>query len=187
MVKPLMDNILKPSNEIVKVGSPFAMLYMYETLEKYGLQDEILKSIYESYLPMLEAGATTVWESFASGTLAHGQFPTRSHCHAWSSSPLYFFSRIILGIKQTSAGCESFEISPCITGLDWAKGSFATPHGPVEVNWSRNRDEFNIRVSAPSNVEVLFKENDTISGLKVELDIASPFLQKDDQNSILSC
>jgi hypothetical protein len=71
-----------PPASLVKIGSPFAMLHLYETYEKLGREDEIVKSIYQNYLPMIEAGATTVWESFPTGTTGSGGFPTRSHCHA---------------------------------------------------------------------------------------------------------
>ena len=93
------------------IGSPFAVLYLYEALEKLGLEERIVADIYHNYLPMLESGATTVWESFPTGTTGRGGFPTRSHCHAWSSAPSYFLNRIVLGIKPTrpraGAGCKS--------------------------------------------------------------------------------
>jgi hypothetical protein len=167
----LLDNMIDPPAEMVKVGSPFAMLFMYEVFEKLNRQDLILKSIYDNYMPMIEAGATTVWESFASGTLAHNGFPTRSHCHAWSSSPVYFLSRIILGIKQTSAGCESFEVSPYVIGLDWAKGAVKTPHGLVEVNWQKNKKDLFVKISKPDNIQINFKPNETHKSLTVKYEI----------------
>lgn len=167
MTESLMDNVLHPSEQTVKVGSPFAMLYLYEMLEKYGRGDMILKSIYQSYLPMLEADSTTVWESFNTGTLAKDEFPTRSHCHAWSSAPLYFLQRIVLGIRQTSPGCESFEISPYITDLDWAKGAFATPKGPMEVSWRKDGKTITVSCVAPSGVQVSFKDNKSYAGYKL--------------------
>lgn len=165
----LLDNIISPPEGMIKVGSPFAMLFMYEALEKYKRQDVILKSIYDNFMPMLEAGATTVWESFASGTLANGEFPTRSHCHAWSSAPVYFLNRIILGIRQTSAGGKSFEISPYITGLEWGKGSYATLHGNIFVSWQKANGKLNVEVCAPKNIEIVFNKNETHSEIDVEM------------------
>jgi len=167
----LLGNMIDPPAEMVKVGSPFAMFFMYEALEKLNRQDMILKSIYDNYMPMVKAGATTVWESFASGTLAHGGFPTRSHCHAWSSAPVYFLNRIILGITQTSAGCESFEVSPHVTWLDWAKGTFATPHGPVEVSWQKNKKDLFVEIYKPNCIQITFKPNDTHKSLNVKYEI----------------
>ncbi len=163
----LMKNVLHTSNETVKVGSPFAILYLYEMLEKFGRNDIILKSIYASFLPMLKAGATTVWESFNVGTLSHDEFPTRSHCHGWSSVPLYFLQRIVLGIRPTSPGCESFEISPYVTDLEWARGTYATPKGPVEVSWHKNGETLNISCIAPAGVEIIYKENNSHTGYEI--------------------
>jgi hypothetical protein len=156
MKKDLLDNVISPPSDMVKVGSPFAIFYMYEMLEKYGCYDFIINSIRENYLPMLDLDATTVWESFASGTLGREEFPTRSHCHGWSSAPLYFFNRVILGIRAVSAGCESFEISPFFApNLDWAEGSFATPRGKIEVSWRRNdAGEAEVSYKAPVGVKV---------------------------------
>ena len=103
-----------------------------------------MQEIYRNYLPMLEAGATTVWESFASGTTGSGGFPTRSHCHAWSSAPSYYLNRIILGIKPTAAGAGPVQISPHLAGLSWARGTVATVGGPIAVSWKLVGDALDV-------------------------------------------
>jgi hypothetical protein len=163
----LMLHITEPSEQSVKVGSPFAMFYLYQTLEKFGCNDLLLKSIADSYGAMLEADATTVWESFPSGALKRGNFPTRSHCHAWSSAPLYFFQRIILGIHQTVPGGDAFEISPHVSSIKWAKGSFSTTKGNLNVSWRKDADRLFISYSGPKGVEIAYKENETHSGFMV--------------------
>ena len=166
-----INNILEPPEDMVPVGSPFAMLYFYETLEKIGKHSNIIDSIYERYLPMLEVGATTVWEIFGSSNYRPGHFPTRSHCHAWSSAPLYFLNRIILGIKQTQPGGSEFQISPRLNGLSWAKGAVATAKGVLSVSWRIEGKELFIKTSVPRNVKVIFKENELHSGLNVHWDL----------------
>ncbi len=164
-----LKNILNPPQEMVKVGSPFAMMYFYEALEKISRENDIIKSIYESYLPMLEAGATTAWEVFPSSQFRPGGFPTRSHCHAWSSAPLYFLNRIILGIKQTEPGGKAFEISPRINGLKWTKGSVATAKGPVHVAWDIEQNRFNLKISTPKDVKVQFIKNETHENYEIQV------------------
>ncbi len=168
-VQALLKNVLQPSQKTVKVGSPFAILYMYEMLEKFDREDSIIQSIYDSYLPMIQAGATTVWESFASGTLAHGEFPTRSHCHAWSSAPVYFLNRIVLGIRPTSPGGQAFEISPYIKDLDWAKGSYATAKGVLEVSWRKKGNTLEVNWNGPAGIGVSFRKNPTNQDCQVRL------------------
>jgi len=163
----VLNNILSPPDDMVKVGSPFAIMYMFEALEKAGHADRIIERIYESYLPMLETGATTVWESFSTGTTGGGGFPTRSHCHAWSSAPIHFLNRIILGIVPEEAGGKAFAISPRLSGLTWANGASATINGSVEVSWAVEDGTLNVTATAPDGVSLRFVPNDTHKWLDV--------------------
>ncbi len=166
-------NVIDPPPGMVRLGSPFAALYLYETLEKLGREDEILRRIYENYLPMLESGATTVWESFPSGTTGRGGFPTRSHCHAWSSAPSYFLPRIVLGVKPTAAGAEQVQISPRVSGLTWARGTVATPRGPITVSWTLVGDVLDVSCQAPEGVQLTFAKNPSHEGKTVKFNGAS--------------
>ncbi len=146
------------------------MMYYYEALERCGRPDEIIRSIYDAYLPMLEEDATTVWEVFSTSADRPGGFPTRSHCHAWSSAPVYFLNRIILGIRptapggRTAPGVRQIEVSPRLEGLAWAEGTVATISGPVHVAWRADETTLQINVTAPKGVEIKLVENDTHQG-----------------------
>lgn len=160
-------NLLAPPEKMVRPGSPFAVLYLYEAYEKLGLDDEIIKDIHRNYLPMLEAGATTVWESFPSGTTGGDGFPTRSHCHAWSSAPTRFLNRIILGVKETAPGGERVTLSPRLNGLAWARGSVLTARGVIHVDWKRTGNRLELKYTSPPGVTVEFRTNDSLRGLDV--------------------
>ena len=161
-------NMVDPPPGMVAIGSPFAALYLYEALEKLGMEDRIVAEIYRNYLPMLESGATTVWESFPSGTTGSHGFPTRSHCHAWSSAPSYFLNRIVLGIKPTEAGGRAVRISPQLSGLTWARGSVATSRGAVSVAWRLVGDKgLEVTCQAPEGVQVDFVRNRSQAGKDV--------------------
>ena len=162
-----LKNVLYPAPDVIPVGSPFAILYLYEMFEKLGLDDAILDSILDNYLPMLEEGASTVWEVFPGGTGAPPGFPTRSHCHAWSSAPVYFLNRILLGIRATQPGGQAYAISPHVTRLNWAKGASAGYAGPVEVTWEKQNKQLNITAKAPRGVRLSFKRNATHEGLSI--------------------
>jgi len=160
-------NLTNPPPQMVRIGSPFAMLYLYETYEKLGMEDEIVREIYRHYLPMVESGATTVWESFPSGTTGSGGFPTRSHCHAWSSAPTRFLNRIVLGIRETAPGGRAVRISPRLNGLSWARGAVSTVRGPVHVSWKLDGKSLAVQSSSPATVEAVFERNDSHAGLEV--------------------
>jgi hypothetical protein len=116
---------------------------------------------------MVDAGASTVWETFAGSTCSPKGFPTRSHCHAWSSSPIYFLNRIVLGIRQTAVGGKAFEISPWLGGLRYARGATATPAGLISVDWKIEGKTLQVVISAPKGVKAEFKSNASHRGLTV--------------------
>ncbi len=157
------EHLLDPPEEMVKVGSPFAIQYVYEAMEKIGCPDAVIASIYQNYLPMLESGATTVWEVFPSSRARPDSFPTRSHTHAWSSAPIHFLNRIVLGIQPRGIGSTDFVISPRPNGLTWARGATATPHGPIGVRWAIHDGVFELTVEAPPNVTWRFESNDALA------------------------
>ncbi|HEY5138050.1 MAG TPA: alpha-L-rhamnosidase C-terminal domain-containing protein, partial [Methylococcales bacterium] len=166
--KCVMKNIFDPPKDMVQVGSPFALFYFYEAFLKLGCRDEIVKAILKNYEPMLEADATAVWEQFPMPGNPGG-FLTRSHCHAWSSAPIYFLNRTILGLTQQKAGCREYSISPVLSGLKWAKGTIATIHGPIRICWELNGKDLTIKWSAPENVRVRFVNNDSLKGYRLSL------------------
>lgn len=163
-----VKNFLTPPEGMVTLGSPFAMLYLYEALDKIGRQDEILQSIYSSYRSMLELGATTVWEQFPSGNAFNPEgFPTRSHCHAWSSSPILYLNMLVLGIRPVEPGAAAVVISPRIDQLDFARGTSATIKGPVRVSWEKKGNVVEIQSQAPDDVVTQFAWNETMSDYAV--------------------
>jgi len=164
-------NMTDPPEGMIRVGSPFAIMYLYEALEKIGTDAKIIESIYEKYLLMIEAGATTVWEVFPTSDVRPSGFPTRSHCHAWSSAPLYFLNRIILGIRQCqeAVGGKAFEISPRLCGLTWARGTTASARGPVSVEWKVSGKKLNVTITAPKGVACRFLRNETHKGLRISV------------------
>jgi hypothetical protein len=158
---------------MVRVGSPFAMLYLYEALAGAGqFSETIVASIYENYLPMLAAGATTVWEVFPTSGDHPGGFPTRSHCHAWSSAPLRFLPQVVLGIRQVEAGGAAYTISPWLGDLEWAHGAVCTGCGLLEVSWRKEKGRLLIIVKAPAGVELRFAPNESMEGLEVSFEQA---------------
>lgn len=159
-------HMLAPPQGMVKMGSPFAMMFLFEALEKAGRPDDIVKSILDNYRRMLEEDATTVWETFPgweSKTL------TRSHCHAWSAAPLYFLPRVILGIRQTAPGGAAYEVSPRLNGQDWARGAIATARGRLAVDWTIRGRELHVRITALAGVNVKFVPNETMKGYKISV------------------
>ncbi len=162
-----IGNTINPPKEMVKVGTPYGASILYQAWEKVGLSEKVIQSMYDHYLPMLAEDATTTWEHFPSKSrTGTSYFLTRSHCHAWATSPVYFLNRIVLGVRQTQAAGKSFEISPYLSGLDFASGTVATKNGPVYVRWEIQGDVLNVEIAAPNGVKAKFVRNKTHGGMK---------------------
>lgn len=162
-----------PPADVVKVGSPFAILYLYEALEKAGLDKVILDSVYAAYLPMLDLGATTVWETFAHSPEQLRRFPTRSHCHAWSAAPLYVLPRIVLGIRPVAPAWAACTISPRPFGLTSARGTVVTPQGDLSVAWRIEDGTLHLQVCAPAGIKWTVDRNPALEGLRLVVNGAS--------------
>ena len=166
-------NILTRRHDLCQCGSPFFTFYLHQALEKLDMPDESYQRIRGDYLPMLKEDATTVWESFPGAVLDRMEdnpFPTRSHCHAWSSIPLELFPRLLLGVRPLDVGGKKFAISPYPADLDWAGGDRMTPAGKITVNWQidRQAEKMRITVRHPVGVECVFAANCQLKDWEIE-------------------
>jgi len=163
----LKQLLIDPPENMTGIGSSLAQVYLLETYDKLGMQDHVINEILRCYTPMIELGSSTVWESFLTGSLRHGEFPTRSHTHACSAAPIYFFNRILLGILPEGEGGLAFVISPRLNGLTRASGTTATIKGPVHVSWQLDGKRLDIQASGPEGTQLRYLSNDTHAGLQI--------------------
>lgn len=120
------DGPFNPAYNLVRTNSFFAH-YIYDAIAQAGRLDWVLEDIRTLYGPMLKAGATTLWESFA---------PVASLCHGFSATPVYQLSRHGLGIAPMEPGYSKFSVCNS-KGLNGSvRGMIATPHGPIRIEWN---------------------------------------------------
>lgn len=158
--------------------STFMSYYILSaTAETTGI-DVALDMLEEYYGAMLDAGATTFWEDFdmewvrdgaridelpvPDGYDLHGdngrfcyQGMRHSLCHGWSAGPTAFIAERVLGIQILEPGCKKLSVKPQLGKLNWVKGSYATPYGPVEVEVFKIKEEMHIDVTAPKEVIII--------------------------------
>jgi alpha-L-rhamnosidase len=96
---------------------------------------------------MVDAGATSCWETFP-GFLGQ-EWPTRSHCHAWSAAPAFALPSYVLGVRPLEPGFARFEVRPYLGDLEWAKGVVPTPHGEVKIALFREGEQIRVQVTVP--------------------------------------
>lgn len=140
--------------------TPYSNSWVIQAMAATGHAQQALDWIRTYWGGMLNEGATSFWENYdlrwpktnfhlsleADGT--SGYFVSLSH--GWSSSPAYWLEENVLGIVPTSPGYRTVEIHPALLGLAWARGSVATPHGPLGVSIDKEKG---ITIDLPAGVE----------------------------------
>ena len=131
---------LDPETGVV-MANTFYSHFVFEALAKAGRLDKVFELIADRYGRMIEAGASTLWESFD---------PTASLCHGFSASPTWQMSARILGVRRNGPGKATF--NPNLLALDEASGRVPIKEGDVEVTLKRTNTGFDAEVRAPSTV-----------------------------------
>jgi hypothetical protein len=151
----LADRMTKgPSAGLLDFGSPLGVFYMLELYDKLEMPQPLFAIIAEHWGEMALQGDTCGWEQFKKGRPAGAYWPTRSRCHPCSAVVLKYIIRWVLGIRQTAAGWERFDVQPVVTGLPTTRvwGSVPTPKGLIRVNWEgKNQKSAILKVSKPKN------------------------------------
>jgi hypothetical protein len=124
--------------------------YLHAALQMAGAGDRYLDMLGE-WESMLSRGLTT----WAERPDRPGN-PSRSDCHAWSSSPNFELFRTVLGIDTGGAGFSRVRIQPFLGRLEHAAGSIPHPRGLVSVALDREGPRLRVRVELPSGVTGTF-------------------------------
>jgi hypothetical protein len=133
------------STDIVRANSFFAH-FIDDGIATAGRFDWVLRAMRAGFGPMLDAGATTLWESFS---------PDASLCHGFSATPVYQLSRHCLGVSPLTPGYARFALAPQPGDLAWAKGVIPTPAGPIAVTWERAKERLRVAVEHPAGCEMV--------------------------------
>ncbi|MBQ4354815.1 MAG: alpha-L-rhamnosidase [Clostridia bacterium] len=154
--------------------STFLGYYTLSAVAKAGEYNAALDIMRSYWGTMLDMGATTFWEDFdinwakgatpitdivpEGGIDVHGDFGNHCYvklrhslCHGWASGPAPYLAANVLGIQPAAPGCRIVRFAPHLSGLDWAKGTYPTPYGDIEVEITKTGS----RCSAPDGVQIV--------------------------------
>ncbi|MBN2300429.1 MAG: family 78 glycoside hydrolase catalytic domain [Acholeplasmataceae bacterium] len=162
-----LARMIRDNNYNIGTGFP-GTPYVLFALADNGYLDEayemLLNDTCPSWLFMLKAGATTIWERWDAlredGTSntgdedgTHGMV---SFNHYANGSVGDFLYRRIAGIDALEGGYKSFQIRPQIGGdLTWAKASVLTGYGKIDSQWEIKENIFSIDISVPVSTTCL--------------------------------
>lgn len=152
-------NCQNPPPDMTRVGSPFAMFFLLESLMSAGKEQDVLTMIEAFWGNMLDAGSSTCWEMI---NPPGSEFPTRSHCHGWSAAPVYLLPRLFFGLEILSPGWRRVRLRPRLCGLSFVEASICTPHGPIILQLQSEPEK-------PSRLTIQASEKITL-----EIDHAGP-------------
>jgi alpha-L-rhamnosidase len=148
--KQLMKKLLEPKDWFGQVDL-FLHLYLFEAMNMTGFQEHFIPELSEWQL-MMDRGMTT----FAEVPLEWGEENQRSECHPWSSAPDYFFFRTVCGIKPTSAGHKTVEISPNFGELTHIKAVYPHYLGNIELDLLRTGSKVEGSLTIPEGIKACF-------------------------------
>ncbi len=101
---------------------PFFRYVLHDGLARAGRADLLVEQC-RDWQVFVDAGETSWPENWNGGT----------RCHGWSSTPTRDLIVHVLGITPAEPGFGSVRVAPALGGLEWARATVPSPHGPITV------------------------------------------------------
>jgi hypothetical protein len=121
--------------------------YLFRALKKIGLSDRYVDML-KPWDNMIAMGLTT---------FAENPEPTRSDCHAWSSSPNYDLLATVCGIEPAEPGFKSVRIEPHVGDLKHVKGKAPHPKGIISVDYTIDaKGRLKAEITLPEGLSGIF-------------------------------
>lgn len=183
MVLSGLGDSKKINEEILVPGGAhgYSTFFGYYLLAAKAMADDLggaLDDMKAYWGGMLDMGATTFWEDFDLDWMInaapidapvpkgkidiHGDYGAycyvkfrHSLCHGWASGPCPFLTNYVLGINALSA--DKYVVSPNLAYLEYAKGTYPTKYGIIEVSAKKVNGETVVDIKAPEGIEILRK------------------------------
>ncbi len=151
-----------PAGTQYPIISPYYGDYVLRAMARMNHRQDALAWIRQYWGGMLQEGATSFWEAYNTDWYkedfhASLQADNRSGyfvslAHGWSAGPTAWLDEEVLGIKPTGPGYATVDLRPDLLDLAWAKGSVATPHGPLRLDARKRGSATEVTVDLPEGV-----------------------------------
>ena len=109
-------------DEQMVAAEPFFRYVVHDGLARAGRAD-LIADLCRDWQVFVDRGETSWPECWTGGT----------RCHGWSSTPTRDLIVHVLGITPAEPGYAAVRVAPALGGLQWARATVPTPHGPVTV------------------------------------------------------
>ena len=130
------------------LSTPYLLPVLADNGELDLAYELLLQDTQPSWLAMIKAGATTIWELWE-GVDSEGR-PHESLNHYSKGAVVSFLHHYVAGLRPTSPGYRTFVVEPRVGGgLTSASTWHESPYGRIEVAWRIEDGELVVDVSAP--------------------------------------
>jgi hypothetical protein len=112
----------------------FMQHFVQRAMVQCGLAEAARQRLAQYWLPILDTGSPTIWEM---GVHQKGKAMfagAGSLCHGFSTTPIDFMQRAVLGVVPTAPGFARCRFHPQDAGFREVRGRVPTPHGLIEVD-----------------------------------------------------
>jgi len=123
--------------------------FFHEALAMLDMDALVPAEIRRLYGKMLEAGATTTWESEFALERSMGC------CFGFAAHPLWTMVHQFLGVVPLEPGHRVFSVRVAPHDLAHAQGRVATPHGYIEVSWRRTAEDLTLDLVVPADCQAV--------------------------------
>ena len=127
---------------------PYFMHYMLNATRKYKMFDKYGMKLLERWIPVVEECD----KGLAEGWIAPEESYSFDHSHAWGGTPAYQMPMALMGLEILEPGMKKLKFHPCLYGLDFAKISFPTEYGLIDIELDKNKEPI---ISAPDCIEII--------------------------------
>lgn len=148
--------------------SPLYFGYVADGLIKRGLAEKASALARLRFADMINASDhPTIWEGWTPFALSapidsdesyhHPERQLRPYgplslVHTGGVLTAYVLSTRILGLMPTAPGFGNCLIHPHVAGLEWAKGTFPSPRGDVQIEWRSEGGKLVLKTELPQTV-----------------------------------
>lgn len=146
-----LERLSRPDSGLLEPGLSQSY-YTFEALmtrkDRYGA--DVLRRIENTWGAMLDAGATTFWETINGASDFHN---AGSLCHGWSAVPVYVLFHDVLGVRPLEPGFRTFAVDPLWQAVGAGSGCVPVPGGEIKVSWTHGGlRQMELLVAAPDGL-----------------------------------
>lgn len=147
----ILKSVFDGSRDDVARGGPYFWYYSFDALARYNLIELATQSIERVWGPMLDRGATTLFET----TLGDEK---DTACHPWSGPPVQFLLEHLAGLPSYAHRRDTITLRPRYDLLSQCRASVMTAAGRIAIQWERESEQVHLQGELPDGLDANFDD-----------------------------